>query len=229
MYFTKIFLEKIYRIGALLIGLLVILDLFAFFFYPDHVLGEIFLATREKTPLTWMSAVTFLLIGFASLTIYQKSRQKIWYVITVLFLFFSIDDATYIHERLSGLVIDNTSLFSTFPSYIWPLLYAPLLLGGFGLLIKALWKGRGDKKILLQATSLLGLSVLLDLIDGFTQKKGVTFHPEPFMHDAVLHILRLTEEVSETVAVGAMAFILIYAYCLIDKKEKDNIMSLDIV
>ena len=127
MYFSLHFIQRIYRLGLLLTIILVIVDLLTYFYYPDNKLSEIFLATREQTPLTWISSLAFLFIALSSFGTYLETKKKIWFFLSVTFFFFSLDDAVYLHERLSGFLADNTTLFSFFPSYIWIIMYFPIL------------------------------------------------------------------------------------------------------
>lgn len=218
MYFSLFLLQKIYRVGFLLILILIVLDLLAFFFFPDTLLSELFTATREQTPLTWLSALSFLFLGLGCLSVYYQSALRIWYFLAGVFLFFSLDDATYLHERLTGAVQETSATLLAFPTYAWVVLYAPLLIFAFSTLVYLLWKksfsqSRGP---ILLGLLLLGGAFALDLLDGVTQKDStVVFCLAPSCHLTVLHLLRLTEEVLEVLAVGLLGYTLLREHSLL--------------
>ncbi|MDP3957100.1 MAG: hypothetical protein Q8Q10_01170 [bacterium] len=217
MSFSLLFLQKIYRVGFLLVPILVALDLLAFFYFPDTLLSDLFNATREQTPLTWLSALAMFFLALASLSIYYRTKEKIWYFLSAVFFFFSLDDAVYLHERVSGYLQDHTLIFDFFPSYIWVLIYFPLLIFSLGALVYLLWRdaiGKSKKRILV-ALFLLGTAIFLDLVDGFVLKdESLVFCLETSCHLTVLHLMRLSEEVLEVVALGILGYFLIREHCL---------------
>jgi hypothetical protein len=77
MYFSLPFLNYIYRIGLWLVAILFVIDILAFFYYPDTIFGDIFLATREQTPLTWLSALAMFFVAISSFSIYFNTKKKI--------------------------------------------------------------------------------------------------------------------------------------------------------
>lgn len=220
MYFSIEFLQKIYRVGFLIVIILLIADLLAFFYYPESTLGDIFLATREQTPLTWVSSLAMLSIAMSSFSTYNKTKEKIWYFLSITFFFFSMDDAVYFHERLSGFFVDNTELFSFFPSYIWVVIYFPILAFSLIALVYLLWKETfgENKKMVIIAIIMLGTAIFLDLVDGFVQKdSSIVLSLNHFHNSIFIHLMRLTEEVLEVLALGILGYINIKKHCLIDK------------
>lgn len=220
MYFTPFLLQKIYRVGFLLVLILIVLDLLAFFSFPGTLLSELFTATREQTPLTWLSALAFLFLGLGCLSVYYQTKEKIWYFLAAVFLFFSVDDATYLHERISGAVQSGSEGLIAFPTYVWAILYMPLLVFSLGTLLYLLWKKTWtqSRKPIIFAIFLLGGAFLLDLIDGVTQKDAsVVFCLDQICHLTVLHLMRLTEEVLEVLAIGIIGHSLICEYCLLSE------------
>ena len=217
MNFSSFFLHKIYRVGFLLILILVVLDLLAFFYFPKTLFSDLFNATREQTPLTWVSALAMFFLALASLSIFYRSREKIWYFLSIVFFFFSLDDAVYLHERVSGYLQEHTLIFNFFPSYIWVVLYFPVLLFSLGSLVYLLWKestGKTKKPILI-ALGLLGTAIFLDLVDGFILKdESLVFCLKTSCHLSVLHLMRLCEEVLEVLAIGLLGYTLIKEHCL---------------
>lgn len=217
MRFSFSFLQKIYRIGFLSVLLLVLLDLLAFFYFPDTLFGDLFVATREQTPLTWLSSLAMFFLALATFSQYYQSKEKIWYFLSVVFFFFSVDDATYLHERISGYFHAETALFGFFPGYIWVLLYMPLLLFSLGALISLLWKKTSPqaRKPIWLAFALLGGAVILDFLDGVIQKNPtIVVCLETNCHIIALHLMRLVEEVLEVVALGVLGYIFLREYCL---------------
>lgn len=220
--FAPFFVRKLYHIGLLLIIGLVIADLLAFFFYPETLWGDLFLATREQTPLTWVSALAMFFLAIAALSIHYETKRNIWYFLSATFFFFSVDDATYLHERISGFVQDQGTLLGVFPSYIWVLVYFPLLAFSLGALLAHSWRESQShsRRRVLVSLMMLGTAVILDLVDGFVLKNStLVFCLDPGCHTTVVHILRLTEEVLEVGALGILGYQLIERHCL-DKKEE---------
>lgn len=216
MNFSPFFLKKIYTVAFLFLLILVVLDLLAFFYFPQTLLSDLFIATKEQTPLTWLSSLAMFLLALASLNIYYQSGKRAWYFLSAIFFFFSIDDATYLHERISGSVQRSTELLGFFPSYIWVLLYLPLLVFSLGALMHLLWKKRQhqSRRWVVSALVLLGSAFLLDFLDGITQKDpSVVFCLDTNCHMIVLHLMRLTEEIFEASAIGILGYALILEYC----------------
>ncbi len=217
MRFSLFFIQKIYRVGFLLVLSLVLLDLIAFFYFPQTLLSDLFTATREQTPLTWLSALSFFFIGLAALTTYYRTQAKIWYLLAATFFFFSLDDAIYFHERVSGYLANHTFVFDFFPSYIWVLLYFPLLAFSLGALLYLLWREHlgSIKHLLLWAFVLLGAAVLLDLFDGWIEKRDAfMLCTQETCRYVLLHLIRLAEETMEVIALGLLGYILITTHCL---------------
>ena len=222
MHFSLFFIKKIYRIGFLLLLILVILDLLAFFYFPNTLLSDLFNATREQTPLTWISALAMFFLAVASFSTFYRTGEKIWYFLSAVFFFFSLDDAVYLHERVSGYLQDHTLIFNFFPSYIWVVMYFPLLIFALSALVYLLWRdaiGKSKKGILI-ALFLLGTAIFLDLVDGFVLKESsLVFCLNEACNLAVLHLLRLSEEVLEVLALGILGYTLIREHCL-DSTQK---------
>lgn len=223
MRFSLDFIQRIYRLGILLVIVLVIVDLLTFFYYPDSDLSDIFLATREQTPLTWFSSLVFLFIALPSFSLYLETKKKVWFFLSAAFFFFSLDDATYLHERLSGFLADNTHLFSFFPSYIWIIVYFPILAFSLCALVYLLWKksSRKSRRIIILALVFLGTAVLLDMLDGLIQKNStLVFCIDQPCHLSVLHLVRLAEEVLEILALGILGYLNIKKHCLLENDKK---------
>ena len=219
MKFDLDFIKTIYKIGFLLTLTLILVDLLTFFFYPNTVFSDIFLATREQTPLTWISALAFFFIALSCFAIYYKKKSNLWYLLSLTFFFFSVDDAVYMHERISGFFVDNTSFLSSFPSYTWTIIYFPILAFSLFALLYIVWKDGSpkNKKMVVSALLILSIAVLLDFFEGLTEKDSVVFCFEKSCNLIVLHIMRLTEEVLEAFALGLLGYTNIVEH-LINKK-----------
>jgi len=223
MYFSPYFIQRIYRTGFLLVVLLVVIDLLAFFFYPGTILNDIFLATREQTPLTWISSLAMFFIALSCFSAYLESKDKIWYFLAATFFFFSMDDAVYFHERLSGFFVDNTTIFNFFPTYTWVIIYFPLLIFSLGAFVYFVWKdgSSSDRKSVMVALLLLGVAIFLDLVDGFILKNsGLVLCLESSCNLAALHWIRLIEEVLEVLALGLLGYVNIQRHCVDVKSER---------
>ena len=221
MQFSQEFLERIYRTGFFLAILLILVDLLTFFYYPETIWGDIFLATREQTPLTWISALAFFFIALSCLSVYLETKKRVWYLLAATFFFFSVDDATYLHERISGFFADNTTVFAFFPSYIWVLIYFPLLAFSLGAFVWFLWRDADarTKKRIMWAVVALGGALFLDLLEGFVSQDAVlVFCTNVECHNAVTHLLRLSEEMLEIVALGVLGYLNLQKHCV--KKEQ---------
>lgn len=225
MNFSLFFIQKIYRVGLLFLLILIILDLLAFFYLPGTLLSDLFNATREQTPLTWLSALTMFFLALASLSAYYRTQEKVWYFLSVVFFFFSMDDAVYLHERVSGYMQDHTLFLGFFPSYIWVVIYLPILIFALGALIYLLWRDAMGKarNYILGALLLLGIAIFMDLVDGFVLKdNSLVFCLNEVCNLIVLHLLRLFEEVLEVLALGILGYTLIREHCLSLDKNLDS-------
>jgi hypothetical protein len=210
MLLDKNFITKIFKYGFVFVLILVLLDLLTYFYYPNTVFSEIFLATREQTPLTWVSVIVLFLIGLSCAVVYEKTKNKIWYFLSLIYLFFSMDDATYFHERLRGGIQMHVPFFNDFPSYSWILLYFPLVIFGLGGMLYMLWKGANSKerKLLLVASSLLAMAIALDMLDGLVEKNNsLVFCLDIVCNESIVHIFRLIEEVLEVFGFGMFAYL----------------------
>ncbi len=210
MYFDQNFIKKLFRYGILVLILLVLLDLLTFFFYPKTVLGDIFLATREQTPLTWVSSTILLIVGLTCASAYFKTKNKVWYFLSLTYLFFSMDDAIYFHERFTGSLQRSSTLMQQFPSYSWVILYFPLLAFGLLGLVYMLWKdaSKKDRTLFIYSVLFLSFALLLDMVDGFVDKDPtLVFSTVPRLNSSITHIFRLLEETLEVVAFGLLAYL----------------------
>ncbi|MDH4330658.1 MAG: hypothetical protein OEV93_03850 [Candidatus Moranbacteria bacterium] len=227
MRFSLELVKRLYRTGFLLVIILVLLDLFAYFYYPETVFGDIFLATREQTPLTWISALAMFFIAFSCFGMYFETKKKVWYFLSVTFFFFSMDDAVYLHERVSGFFQDNTTIFNFFPSYIWVVIYFPILIFSLSALIYLVWRdslSKGKKSVII-ALLILGIAIFLDLLDGFIQKNaGLVFCLNQSCQEMFTHLIRLVEEALEVTALGILGYTNIRIHCVDDESKEKGVV-----
>lgn len=225
MYFTVAFLKRTYVLGLLFSLLLIVCDLIAFFIVPDTFFSKIFIATKEQTPLTWLSSVTFLFLALAALATEQATRKIFWGLLALIFFFFSIDDAVYLHERIAGYFRDHIVLLQDFPSYIWTVLYMPLLLFSLGTLLLLLWR-KADPVLRFSVMGvfvLLAFAALLDFTDGLVQRDSdLVLCATKECHRVMLHLMRLVEEAFEVWAIGGLGYLVLFEYCLLDVQKKES-------
>lgn len=210
MYFSRSFLNQLYLTGLGLSLFFFLLDFLAFFVFPGTLFGNIFTATREQTPLTWLSAITFLLLALGTWSVAFHTREWYWRALTVIFLFFSIDDAVYLHERIAGFFREHTVALHDFPSYVWMILYAPLLIFALGSLLLVLWRRAhpGFRPWLISIFCLLAVAASFDSLDGwFQQGNTLALCSTETCTRIFLHSLRLFEEMLEVWAIGLLGYI----------------------
>lgn len=204
------FLFKLFRYGFLVVIILFLADILTYFYYPKTIFGEIFFATREQTPLTWVSSIVLFVVGLTCAAAYFKSKNRVWYFLSLTYLFFSMDDAVYFHERITGKIQNQIFFMEKFPSYSWVLLYFPLLAFGLLGLIYMLWKDstKKQKRMFILSTALLSFAILLDMIDGFVIGNTSIFYcANVKCNTQITHIFRLVEETVEVIAFGNLAFL----------------------
>lgn len=234
MYFTESFLKKVYALGLGFSLILLLCDLIAFFVVPDTFFSKIFIATKEQTPLTWLSSVTFLFLALAALATQHATKKIYWGFLALIFFFFSIDDAVYLHERIAGYFREHVVVLQDFPSYIWAILYFPLLLSSLGTLLFLLWK-KADRSLrfsVIGIFSLLSLAAVLDFGDGFLQRDAdLVLCATKECHRTALHLMRLLEEILEVWSIGALGYVVLIEYCLFTKKDgmkkQEHIQEID--
>lgn len=158
----------------------------------------------------------------------QLSRQRekfFWGLLALIFFFFSIDDAVYLHERIAGYFRDHIVLLQDFPSYIWTVLYMPLLLFSLGTLLLLLWR-KADPVLRFSVMGvfvLLAFAALLDFTDGLVQRDSdLVLCATKECHRVMLHLMRLVEEAFEVWAIGGLGYLVLFEYCLLDVQKKES-------
>ena len=112
-------------------------------------------------------------------------------------------------------------MLGSFPTYTWVVLYFPILIFSLASLVYLLWRNSTSKhkKAVFLALLILGAAIFLDIMDGFVAKNSsLVFCLKPTCHSIVLHLMRLTEEVMEVLALGILGYTNIQEHCL--KKDE---------
>ena len=149
---------------------------------------RMFNIAREDSLPTWYSIILAFTVSALSFLIYLQSRalesprsvQIGWGLLSVFYLFLSIDDGAEVHERLGSVFKayskrpENTEgfaawLLEVFPSYPWQVFVGPFfVLAGF-LMVFFLWRQLPEQRLRVFIT--LGilcfvLALSLDFIEG---------------------------------------------------------------
>ncbi len=122
-------IQSLIRI-ALLLGLIYLLN--EFLGRPVWLVTLLFDVDREATIQAWFSSMLWMLCALTAWDISRAVfRDRVsgfaWKLFSALFLFFSMDETSMIHERLTQTAIHFFSLKADFP-LIWPIVLSPLLL-----------------------------------------------------------------------------------------------------
>lgn len=177
--------------------------------------------TLEANIPTWYSSVIALfvsLIGFLIVHHYFQLKQQakiiIWLVISLFFLYMSMDDTSQFHERVAtawanyAKTADNTlssSLASNFESYYWQLLFLPFFAAvGFVMLyvIKTEFKNSFAQKLFIAGLACFVVAVVLDYIDGVDRYYDFIIDQTGFQFNALEHLSRAIEEMIEMIGLG---------------------------
>ena len=195
---------------------------------PVEELGEIFNLTLEASIGTWFSsvqaflaAITLLVISL-TLKFYGKNNFKVagWFILSLFFIYISMDDCAYIHERAGNFVEritvsgelspDLSEKLEKFPTYYWHLILGPFFaLTGFFMFF-FLWYELGGMKLrpcLVFSMLCFFIALCLDFLEGiseFVLKIGLFFM---LSHSTTTHFLRITEETIEMFAITLLFYI----------------------
>ncbi len=196
------------------------------FIYSYHLdihrkLAVLFDITLEANIPTWYSSLVAMAVGLAGLLIVehyhaikQRSKMAIWLLISLFFVYMSIDDTSQFHERVATVwaihakTTDNAtalSIINNFESYYWQLLFLPIFATiAFAMLyvIKTEFKVKQAQWYFIAGLSSFVFAVALDYIDGIDsyydyviQRTGVNFQ-------SLEHFSRAVEEMTEMIGLG---------------------------
>ena len=120
-------------------------------------------ADAEQSVWSWAASASEFTaaLGSALLLALAPGRRKSLGFLALVFAFFSMDDTVQIHERLANLAVFDAAGISG--RFVWPVLYAPLMLVTFVLL----WRVSGAlaercRSSVRTGLVLLGLAVVLE-------------------------------------------------------------------
>ncbi|MEO5365692.1 MAG: hypothetical protein H7831_04955 [Magnetococcus sp. WYHC-3] len=201
--------------------LLYLLDQWVYFHHMRQwpELAKMVLLTREANLPTLYAAGLFALPGVVATALGlllrgtgQRQRGMAWLAVGGLFLFFAVDEAAVIHERvgalLGGWVESGPSQskvvqsFLAFPGYAWEILVLPFyLLAGLAV---ARWvvmeMGRDARGWFLLGGGglLLGLAIVLEFIDGTGEYRSFSLWLDLPLRET-RHVMQSLEEYAEMV------------------------------
>lgn len=120
----------------------------------------------EGNVFTWASSsATFAAATFCLLlALAEPQRRAVIGLVAVLLAAFSIDDALFVHERLTLAVLDFVGADDRFSRIAWPALLLPLM----AFVAVAIWRRAAEvvpaeRLVLRGAIALLGLAVVLEM------------------------------------------------------------------
>jgi len=204
--FYSEFIKNIIWISVILL----LLDVYSYFFVDNQYLRDLFNFASEKTPATWIASILFIVIGFSLFLISLIKKRKKWIFFGYFFLYLSFDDATYFHEQISSWLSEQFSYISGLPSYGWLYTIAPIIFIFLAIFFYNLYfelkKEAISKKYLFLSIFLLSVAVSLDFIDGL--------FVEGELNIIVTHYFRVAEEFIEILS---FALLLLSMSHLIDK------------
>ena len=213
-----------------LLTAVITIPIFLFFFdtlvntYSHAIPSKIrvlFDITLEANIPTWYSSVIALFVGLTGFLIVQHyyglkqtSKIIIWSIISLFFIYMSMDDTSQLHERIATAWANyanssNGTLSSTlagnFESYYWQLLFLPIFgLIGFVMLyvIKTEFKNSLAKKLFIAGLCCFVLAVALDYIDGVDRYYDFIIQNTSIQFKALEHLSRAVEEMIEMIGLG---------------------------
>lgn len=177
--------------------------------------------TLEANIPTWYSSMLALFVGLAGFLIVehyykikQNSKVVIWLLISLFFVYMSVDDTSQFHERVATAWADyarnasntvSSTLASSFESYYWQLLFLPLF-GSIALVMLYVIKTEFINKMA-QYFFVIGLgcfvfAVALDYIDGVDRYYEFLVKGFGFNLQFLEHLSRAVEEMTEMIGLG---------------------------
>ena len=150
--------------------------------YPSWQLERLFNLGYEANVPTWFSSILWA-IGFVAAyqcaqLAHSKLKQRLWILIALGFLAFSIDETAQIHEnifRIINMVFPKSiqhEIFTHFKHSDWPVIASPFLVAtliGLSFTLKRLLKGS------FRAATLLGFGFFMVVFGGWGLEITVNF------------------------------------------------------
>lgn len=159
--------------------------------FGRHRIGRAWLpvvaVTSETSIWTWLSVSAALLAGLAGCTLGRLRRARGAWLVGVLFLFLSLDDACQLHERAGNLV---NPLVKSERVFAWVIVFGPLFaLVGSGAALALARELRGDRRAwsgILAGFGCLGLALGLELAERPLFLSGATWRGFPLQRYTIL-------------------------------------------
>jgi len=199
------------------------IDSVGYFFQLEihRKLRVLFDITLEANVPTWYSSLIALCAGLAGLLIVeyyyllkQHSKTAIWLLISLFFVYMSVDDTSQFHERVATVwaghakTIENSTasnLINNFESYYWQLLFLPLF-SAIGLtmlyVIKTEFKVKQAQLFFIAGLSCFVFAVTLDYVDGVDSYYEYVIEKTAVNFQALEHFSRAIEEMIEMIGLG---------------------------
>lgn len=191
--------------------------------------------TLEANVPTWYSSLVAFITGLAGLLIVQHyyaikqhSKTAIWSLISLFFIYMSIDDTSQFHERVATVwalhaktTATASSLINNFESYYWQLLFLPIFAFiGFAMLyvIKTEFKVKQAQWFFIVGLSCFVFAVALDYIDGVDSYYEYVIERTGVNFQSLEHFSRAVEEMTEMIGLGFILTALLL--------HRDNLITL---
>ena len=154
---------------AVMVGNLV----FNYFDIANHIsIRRIFNVAREESLPTWFASLQALLVSVTAWALWRLEETRGWLLVSLFFLYVSIDDAAEVHERVATALSDafpSLPFLADYPSFSWHLLVAPIL--GAGLLAVAIYQWRRiptprTRLLLVAGLAAFAVSQSFDVLEG---------------------------------------------------------------
>lgn len=123
----------------------------------------------DEGPFTWASTVATFAGAFAAVlaALARPERAWRWWTLAGLLAVLSLDDAALLHERVGRLGARVLGLPIEWDSVIWPVVFAPILLGTFLLLFSiAREVDPRSRRFILVGLVFLALAVVAELVSA---------------------------------------------------------------
>lgn len=187
------FVLKVFLLLLCMELLIVFADAFIYYggIIESRHIRRIFSISKEESLVNWFSSLLFFLlsISFFSVGLRRRVQQLRWrsfdyFVLSLMFLYLSADDAARIHERVGSFVkayakeTEWNSEFSiirwiveVFPSYYWQVVFIPILSVMALAILLLLWRELRSGRLILMLVVALGIlacSQGLDYLEGLS-------------------------------------------------------------
>lgn len=182
--------------------------------------------SEEQSLGTWFMVIQNFTAGLILFFIYIKKQSGSkkntgWLILSLIFIYLSIDDSICIHERSSDILSDLTyysktldnltdKIFAPFPYYFWQIIMGPFFVLIASFMLYFLWKELKDlylRRYLFLAFLCLINAVIMDFMEGM--EKPLLFISDKYSltPETVQHFWMLTEECLEMFGITLLLYI----------------------